>query len=387
MSSPSGGGDSRSNPNQVRNRKGSLSAIVDKLKVNAQHCDSATDLTTKSSSNRDNRERTSQSSNKSLVDASKMCTKVGEPKNSEYMVKPSSDGMKITINKTRGKESKSSSTNKSSSTGTGSPKIHTGLKPGVNSGPASKKSVSKEQILKNNSISGSATNAAMVGTSSSAYNSLKGSSSSNSAKNHSLMMGSKLPNTGSKSISKQSGSPKTSTGLNSADFNRSKDRIKSSKSGVEKSFFTMKERGKGSPTPGKDDSEGIPKITQLNTYPSMEGIIKQLDFKKFQIPKLSARSSEDKKSMNKDTPNNIGRSTVDTNIFETTSLPKYANSITFPNKTFENSSEQKRNNVNINLNIGTSGLKNEDMDDKKKDLSQSLSSSQGKFCKFFFISR
>nr|CAH7760312.1 unnamed protein product [Callosobruchus chinensis] len=42
--------DSKSSANQARNRKGSLSAIVDKLKVNAQHCDMATDLSSKSSS-------------------------------------------------------------------------------------------------------------------------------------------------------------------------------------------------------------------------------------------------------------------------------------------------------------------------------------------------
>lgn len=66
------------------------------------------------------------------------------------MVKPSSDGMKITINKTRTKDITSpsskqnyqhSSNSNSSGSGSNSPKTHTGtgLKPGVNSGPASKK--------------------------------------------------------------------------------------------------------------------------------------------------------------------------------------------------------------------------------------------------------
>lgn len=68
--------------------------------------------------------------------------------NSEYMVKHSSDGMKITINKTRTKDMTSpsskqnyqhSSSSSSSGSGSNSPKTHTGLKPGVNSGPASKK--------------------------------------------------------------------------------------------------------------------------------------------------------------------------------------------------------------------------------------------------------
>lgn len=57
------------------------------------------------------------------------------------MVKHSSDGMKITINKTKSKDKLSSGLTKSASftSGSNSPKIHTGLKPGVNSGPASKK--------------------------------------------------------------------------------------------------------------------------------------------------------------------------------------------------------------------------------------------------------
>lgn len=75
--------------------------------------------------------------------------------NSEYMVKHSSDGMKITINKTRTKDITSPSskqnyqhTSSSSSSGSGSnsPKTHTGLKPGVNSGPASKKPHTSLQI-------------------------------------------------------------------------------------------------------------------------------------------------------------------------------------------------------------------------------------------------
>lgn len=74
--------------------------------------------------------------------------------NSEYMVKHSSDGMRITINKTRTKDLTSpsskqnyqhSSSSSSSGSGSNSPKTHTGLKPGVNSGPASKKPHSSVQ--------------------------------------------------------------------------------------------------------------------------------------------------------------------------------------------------------------------------------------------------
>lgn len=116
-----------------------MSAVIDKLK-SAQHCDNATDLSSKSNVNRERKE--GHASGK-VNDSSKSTGKIGiEAKNSEYMIKPSSDGMKITINKTRMKESSKSCNNlpKSSQSGnSGSPKTHTGLKPGVNSGPASKK--------------------------------------------------------------------------------------------------------------------------------------------------------------------------------------------------------------------------------------------------------
>lgn len=122
---------------QIRNRKSSLSAVIDKLK-SAQHCDNGTDLSGKTNANR---ERTTAQLNSKGADGGKTATKVGEAKNSEYMVKPGSDGMKITINKTRTKESakSSGSVKVQSSSSSGSPKSHTGLKPGVNSGPASKK--------------------------------------------------------------------------------------------------------------------------------------------------------------------------------------------------------------------------------------------------------
>lgn len=78
--------------------------------------------------------------------------------NSEYMVKHSSDGMKITINKTRTKDASSPSSKQSyhhssgsgSSSGSNSPKTHTGLKPGVNSGPASKKPQQNPPLIQNN---------------------------------------------------------------------------------------------------------------------------------------------------------------------------------------------------------------------------------------------
>ncbi|CAH0564837.1 unnamed protein product [Brassicogethes aeneus] len=371
--------DPKLNPNLNRNRKGSLSAIVDKLKVNAQHCDTTVDLSQKST--KSEKDRTS--SNK--IDPSKPLVKLGEPKNSEYMVKSSSEGIKITINKTRGKESKNSGTKSSSSSnsssGTGSPKIHTGLKPGVNSGPASKKSLTKDPFPKNNQ---------QTTTNSNVLNSQSQKASSATIKNHynvaSQSNSAKMTSTSSsKSVSKSTGSPKMGSS-GSGDFNRSKDRAKSSlsKSGSEKSIFSIKDRGKGSPTPGGKDDD-VFKMGQANPYTPMlmEGMMKQLD-KNFQIPKLSARSSEEKKSSSlpKEPTNNLANNSVARNAIESAkifdvALPKYP--LTIPSKMFENAmdQQQKRNNVNINLNIGASGLKADDIDEKKKEIGPSLSTSQG----------
>lgn len=85
----------KSSSSSQANRKNSLSAVINKLKSE-------------------------------MTDA--MTAPGAEEKKSEYQIKSSgSDGIKITFNKTK------------SSKGSKSPK-HTGLKPGVNSGPASKKS-------------------------------------------------------------------------------------------------------------------------------------------------------------------------------------------------------------------------------------------------------
>nr|CAI5854489.1 unnamed protein product [Callosobruchus analis] len=316
--------DSKSSANQARNRKGSLSAIVDKLKVNAQHCDVATDLCSKSSSggggssssgsgNSANRgaDRTGgggggggATKTSSGGGDSKGGGKTGDVKNSEYMVKPSSDGMKITINKTRTKESSSSSGVKSSSgsssvnkgsIGTGSPKTHTGLKPGVNAGPASKK---PQQLQKSGtSIPNSATGYVGSGGGNSNSGNTAGSGNSGgpvSSGGSTKTSSSSLSSSGgggnlSKSVSKFGGSPKTSS--SATDLSRSKDRLKPAKSNSEKSIFSSLKDRKSSPTPSRDDVDSIYRLSQASL---MEGMMKTLD-KNFQIPKLSARVSEEKK--------------------------------------------------------------------------------------------
>ncbi|KAI4456845.1 mediator of rna polymerase ii transcription subunit 1 [Holotrichia oblita] len=327
LPSPSGTIDLTKNPNQARNRKGLL-AVIDKLK--SAHCDTATDLSSKNSKDRQ------QVSNKTS-DSSKSNNKVGENKNSEYMVKPSSDGMKITINKTRTKDSKSSS-NKSSSSGTGSPKTHTGLKPGVNSGPASKK---PQQLSKSSSSSN------LTNSTSSSYGNFKSISSNKSA------------SSGSSGSAKgaSSGSLVKNKTSSAADLSRTKDRPKPNKSSV----FSNREGRKGSPTQGRDESDSFKlSLSKMDPYPAplmVEGFSKQFD-KKFQIPKLSARSSEEKKlkTTTGEVLNNINQ-TVDSKMFDMIAKNDVSLKYTIPlpsSKMFENSMENKIRNTMNNVSLTTS---------------------------------
>ncbi|XP_054285871.1 mediator of RNA polymerase II transcription subunit 1 [Macrosteles quadrilineatus] len=241
----------------MRNRKGSLSAIVDKLK-SAQHCgDPFVEGNGKPSSNKD---RSSTTISKTGDKSNASGAKPGESKNpGEYMVKPSSDGMKITINKTRTKDpnksgKQSSSSGGGSSSGSGSPKTHTGLKPGVNSGPASKKPQAppgKTSTKPSSKVPG------VSKSSTSGTKPVKSSSSSSSSSSRDSRV--RIPKPGDKSI------------------------FSSSKSDARKL----------SPSGSRDESETF-KI--LNTAPTISpelvvpGFMKQLDTK-FQIPKLSQRTA------------------------------------------------------------------------------------------------
>lgn len=330
--------------------------MIDKLK-SAQHCDVSSETTSKSGSNR---ERTQISLK--ISESGKSTSKTsGETKNSEYMVKPSSDGMKLTINKTRMKDSSKSSTKVS---GTGSPKTHTGLKPGVNSGPASKK---PQQVAQKSASS------------------LSNSVVKSSNKSGSVPKSGSSSSTGSvlnKSSSKSTGSPKMNS--NSSDFSKGKDRLKTKSS--EKSIFTSREGRKSSPTQNRDESENerayklsLSKIDPYSSSVMMEGLMKQLD-KNFQIPKLSARTSDDKKQPKNETVNNVNR--TDTNkIFDASSKSETKYPLAIPgNKMFEN--VDKRNNISnnplslVSPKLNVSGLKDSEnvSDEKKKETSaQNLS--------------
>lgn len=150
-------------------RKGSLNAVIDKLTsrhVNEDSPPNTPTLTTPPQSLGSDTNLVSSTSSPTTINKEKTSMAGGQPtinlanssisitslkNNSEYMVKPSSDGMKITINKTRTKDMTSPSSKQSyqhsgsGSSGSNSPKTHTGLKPGVNSGPASKKPQSSMQ--------------------------------------------------------------------------------------------------------------------------------------------------------------------------------------------------------------------------------------------------
>ncbi|CAG4965173.1 unnamed protein product [Parnassius apollo] len=286
-------------PSQARNRKGSLSAVIDKLK--SAHHSADPDLGSgKSSGSSSSANKFSDPKNS----AASGSMKISESKNQEYMVKPSSDGMKITINKTRSKESSSSSKlNYSSSSSSkqsspqltppsqGSPKTHTGLKPGVISGPASKKT----QAMQSSKSS-------MSSSSTPPKSNTSPSESSGSSNVPKVPYKSSTNTTGinlSKSVSKpSSGSPKNSSSDLSKvirDREREKARTKLM-TNSEKSIFSSKSERHSSPSSSRDDVDGDRFKTSKETNFLVEGLIKPLDTSKFQIPKLKNQNTPDKNS-------------------------------------------------------------------------------------------
>lgn len=220
------------NPLQ-RNRKGSLSAVIDKLK-SAQE---VVDPVPKDKLAGAPVAATITKIEPKVVAGAKVPDGVKNP--TEYMVKPSLDGMKITINKTRSKDGSKGS------------KTHTGLKPGVVSGPASKKTL----------VPTKPAGPPKVGTVPAGVKS-------------SLVKPTPKP------VSKSSGSPKLPTDLSKKDPSKIRP-IK-----PEKSIFKDGQR-KGSPT-GQREDEVIKAMKMDSGLPTT--LAKPFDTK-FQIPKLSARNN------------------------------------------------------------------------------------------------
>jgi len=346
---------------QARNRKSSLNAVIDKLK-NAQHC-TETDAcgngggTVKGSgssglgsgntggmSSAGQKEKnisgggSSSSGGKTIVEGGKSScvtknASVDTKNPAEYMVKHSSDGIKITINKTRTKDSKSTANLKLSSSGAmtaatssssslssvasssssssssnviagsnGSPKTHTGLKPGVNSGPASKKPQTLQSAQKLLPAKMMLATAGIKSTVSSSSATNTGGGANITATATGGVGGNSLSKSGLSS--KASGSPKTSSGA--TDLSRSRDKPRIPKSS-DKGIFASKglsDARKSSPSSlQKEESESERAFKLLAAHASisslppslppqlvMEGLMKQLDTK-FQIPKLSARAN------------------------------------------------------------------------------------------------
>lgn len=288
-------------PSQARNRKGSLSAVIDKLK-SAHHSADPDLVSGKSSGSSSSASKFSDPKNS----ASSSSLKISESKNQEYMVKPSSDGMKITINKTRSKESSSSSKlNYSGSSSSkqsspqltppsqGSPKTHTGLKPGVISGPASKKS----QAMQSSKSSMSTSSTPPKNNTSPSESS--GSSSVPKVPYSKSSSGGSAGINLSKSASKpSSGSPKNSSSDLSKiirDREREKARTKLM-SNSEKSIFSSKSERHSSPSSSRDDVDGDRFKASKEANFLVEGLIKPLDTSKFQIPKLKNQNTPDKNS-------------------------------------------------------------------------------------------
>ncbi|KAI5745156.1 hypothetical protein M8J76_008725 [Diaphorina citri] len=304
---------SKGDPSQMR-KKGSLSAVIDKLK-SAQHGgEPGSGEGGKESSQVKSTSMSSKTSEGKVTSSGK--SELSSKIPGEYQVKHSSDGMKITINKTK-------TLTKIAKPSSSSPKF-TGLKPGVISGPASKKSStlsSKPPTL--SSSSGSSTSTG--GSSSSKISSSSASSSSGVTGSSTSSSSSKLSSSSSSSSSKSS-SPSLSTKSN---FKTSSSSSSSSSSSLSKSSGSSdltKQRDKmklssksssGSNSPSlsssdksKKSSEDYKSSIQLSSQHVVEGLVKQLDTK-FQIPKLSARSSES---------NPTGSSTVSTTSSSTGTL-------------------------------------------------------------------
>ncbi|KAH8368488.1 hypothetical protein KR084_012303, partial [Drosophila pseudotakahashii] len=236
----------------------------------------------------------------------------------EYMVKPSSqEGLKLTINKTGSSKSSGSGSSslttsqakaKSSSSGATSfsgssgstKKQHTGLKPGVNSGPASKKatvaasvagtSSSKHLFQKANSsgnlsskLSGSGAGGGVP---------LTKSNSTNSFQEHNAPR--RRPSMGAlASGSSGGGSAQRKSGSTSAGVSGSSGAVSPALSG-----------SMSQPPPRFDHHTDMMTILQYASptmAASMEGFIKGLH-NKFQIPKLSQRGSGGNTTSGRSTP-------------------------------------------------------------------------------------
>lgn len=258
---------------QCKNKKGSLSAIVDKLKLQKHTGDGPVE---EECGGNGNNAKTSAPTVKEVKNAPTV-VRAEDAKNlaaakvpGEYRVKPTGDGIKLTIKAPRPKDSSNSGSMKNSSSipsGSGSPK-HTSLKSLTNSTPSCKKSLPYKPP-----VSGSSSNKPSGSSGLPSKHSSKSSGSSKSKTNH---------------------SPKGSS--HGTDANR-KDKIRSSSSSSKvhsdnkNIFAAMPKRSSPANQESGDDEK------PFKSQPPLENLIKHLNTN-FQIPKISDRDRN--KSGNED---------------------------------------------------------------------------------------
>ncbi|XP_058459353.1 mediator of RNA polymerase II transcription subunit 1 [Malaya genurostris] len=278
----------------MKHRKGSLSAVIDKLK-SAQSGDenslmllpelvhhaglvlkeaslktssSSTTTTTPTSVSNHSGSFSSGSSSASAATALAAHLSALQGKSSEYMVKPSSDGIKLTIQNKKGSSKShggfSSSGSKSS--------LKSRLKPGVSSGPISKKQQGPLSFSGNFPSSGSGKTSTSLSFSKSQFQKSSSSGSLSSSGGSAL-----------KSSINKSGSG------NGSSSNKEKQRAGS------KASSSMMATNAAMAVAAAQAAANLNVMKMLgftSSIPNMEGFVKTLD-KNFQIPKLSARSSSD----------------------------------------------------------------------------------------------
>lgn len=318
--SPSGGQTSAAGGgNQSKVRKGSLSAVIDKLK-------SAQNSGDEISGGGGNGGVDDSVSNNFKLSG----TSAGS---SEYMIKPSLDGMKITINKTRTKDISALSTQKISSppVNTSSSSFKFSSSSSFNSGGASSNSLKRQSNAKSN-FSQSGTPSSKKSIITSLLKSTNNSSSSplpnnsnvgNSSSNFSTTKSNfqRTNSSGNLSSGKSGGSSLGSSGGSSSDLYRKDKSSKIGKSGGLSSSGggTDSGGGSGKQINSRSDPIDVMKILRM-TSPnnSMDGFMKSLDTK-FQIPKLSARTNDDSKKDSSGNKQITSSATAQSTIISTTS--------------------------------------------------------------------
>ncbi|XP_031620544.1 mediator of RNA polymerase II transcription subunit 1 isoform X3 [Contarinia nasturtii] len=327
-----------------KNRKSSLSAVIDKLKsarhVNDESPPNTPTLSTPSQSIGADANNVSSASTGQTVSKEKSASAntqslnlpnvssisiTSVKNNSEYMVKHSSDGMKITINKTRTKDMTSpsskqnyqhSSSSSSSGSGSNSPKTHTGLKPGVNSGPASKKPHASFQSSQSDSTkdSNGSQKRPVSLDGSNASNQLSSSNStpfnsSSSISNKSLI--SKSSSSGSLNSSSASLS-KTSSALNSSSsLPKSSTNLMDNYKKDKNRFPNKSGSGNGNDRPPTTNRDVMKLLGLQNPSQTLDVFGKTWDTK-YQIPKLSARSSANDKDTSTTNTSTVAASPLNT---------------------------------------------------------------------------